>query len=88
MPEVLEIEQVETKESQKINRKWDSWTIEIPQEIVEAQGLTEGALVSLTYRNGRIETEIIIPSARTKESLKRFVKNNREFLEEMKRLGD
>ncbi len=40
MPEVLEFEQIETEEIQTIEPKWDSWTVEIPQAIVEAQGLT------------------------------------------------
>ena len=88
MPEVLEIEQGEIDTSQEIKPKWDSWVIEMPKEIIEAQGLAAGTLVSLTYRNGKVESEIIVRSRRTKESVKRFVENNKEFLEEMKRLGD
>ena len=88
MPEVLEIEQIETEETEFVKPKWDSWTVEIPQAIIEAQGLAEGSLVSLTYSKGKIEGEIIIPSLKLKDISKRILKKNREVYEELKRLGD
>jgi hypothetical protein len=88
MPEVLEIEQVETEEIEEGKPKWDSWVVEVPKEIVEAQGLNEGALVSLTYRNGQVEAEIINPSSELKEISQRILEENRELYEELKRLGD
>lgn len=88
MPEVLEIEEVGTEETQIVKPKWDSWVVEIPQEIVDAQGLTEGSLVVLTCRNGKIETEITILSPKSKEISKRLLKKNRDAYEELKRLGD
>ena len=88
MPEVLEIEQIETTETESVKPEWDSWTIEIPQEIIEAQGLPEGSLVTLTYREGTIESEMIIPSYKLKEISQRILEKNREVYEELKRLGD
>jgi hypothetical protein len=88
MPEVLEIEQAEAEETKEIKQKWDSWVVEIPKEIIEAQGLNEGALVSLTCRNGRVEGEIINPSPELKEISRRLLEENRELYEELKRLGD
>jgi hypothetical protein len=88
MPEVLEIEQLETKETEIVKPKWDSWTIEIPQEIIEAQGLAEGSLATFTIKDGQIEGQIITRSSKLKEISKQILEENREVYEELKRLGD
>jgi hypothetical protein len=88
MPEVLEIEQAETSESENAEPKWDSWTVEVPPEIVKAQGLAEGALATFTIRDGQIEGQIITPSEKLKEISKRILEESREVYEELKRLGD
>ena len=89
MPEVLEIEQIEVEKTvETIEPNWNSWTIAIPQEIIEAQGLTEGSLVNLIYEDGEIKSQLIVPSAKMKEISKRILEKNREAFEELKRLGD
>lgn len=89
MPEVLEIEQAETAETETVRPKWDSWTVEIPPEIIEAQGLTEGSLATFTVKDGKIEGEIILPlSGKLREISERILEKNREVYEELKRLGD
>jgi hypothetical protein len=88
MPEVLEIEQIETEETQTAAPKWDSWAVEIPKEIIEAQNLAEGALAILTVRNGKIEGEISSLSPKSKEISERILEKRREVYEELKRLGD
>jgi hypothetical protein len=88
MPEVLEIEQLETEETEIVKPKWDSWTIEIPQEIIEAQGLAEGSLATFTIKDGQIEGQIITRSSKLKEISKQILEENREVYEELKRLGD
>jgi hypothetical protein len=88
MPEVLEVEQIQTEETQAIKPKWDSWVVEIPKEIIEAQGLAEGSLAVLTYCDGKIEGEIPSHSPRLKEISKRILEKNREVYEELKRIGD
>lgn len=89
MPEVLEIEQVEVEETAEIiEPNWNSWTIVIPQEIIQAQGLTEGSLVNLFYEDGEIKSQLIVPSVKLNEISKRILEKNREAFEELKRLGD
>jgi hypothetical protein len=89
MPEVLEIEQVRTEEIENAKPKWDSWTVEIPQEIIEAQGLAEGSLAHFTVKNGKIEGEIIPPlSGKLKEVAEKILKKRRRLYEELKRIGD
>lgn len=88
MPEVVEIEQTNVDDVMKIEPKWNSWTIEVPAEIVAAQGLTEGTIVTLTIRNGEVDATIVQPTPDIKQFVERFAEENKEFLEEMKRLGD
>lgn len=88
MPEVLEIEQNEVEENQINQPKWDSWTVEIPPEIIEAQGLAEGSLATFTINDGEIEGTIITPSPKSKESAKRFIEKYRDFMIEATKNGD
>ncbi len=89
MPEVLEIEQVEIEQTTQITKpKWDSWVMELPEDIAEAQNLPKGTLATMTYRNGKIEGEIIVSSPKIEEFVERLIKKDKEFFEEMKRLGD
>jgi len=88
MPEVLEIEQVEIEKIEQVTPSWDSWVVEVPKEIIEAQNLNVDALISPTFRNGKIEAEIINPSPELKEISRQILEENRELYEELKRLGD
>ena len=88
MPEILEIEQIETEETQTAEPKWDSWAVEIPPAIIEAQGLAKGSLAVLTVRDGKIEGEITFSSPELTTISKRILEKRREAYEELKRLGD
>lgn len=88
MPEVLEIEQTETGEIHTADPKWDSWVVEIPKEIIEAQDLAEGSLAVLTIKDGKIEGEITSLSPKLKEISKRILEKRRKVHEKLKRLGD
>lgn len=88
MPEILEIEQVMEERTESNERNLDSWTVEIPKEIITAQGLLDGTLVTLTYKSGKVEVELIEPSAKLREISNQIIKQRREAYEEMKRIGD
>ena len=89
MPEVLEIEQVETEETQTPAPKWDSWVIEIPPQIIEAQGLDDDSLVTLTIKDGKVEAEILPPLSDELKTLgQKILKKRRKVFEELKRIGD
>ena len=88
MPEVLEIEEIKTEETKITKPNWDSWTVKIPPEIIEAQGLAEDSLAVLTVNKGKIEGEIATLLPQLKEISKRILEKNREVYEELKRLGD
>lgn len=89
MPEVLEITQTETEENQIVQPKWDSWVVDIPQKIIEAQGLAEDSMVVLTVKDRKIEAEILEPlSDELKSMAEKILKKRRKVFEELKRLGD
>lgn len=65
------------------------WVIEMTPEMARAAGVVEGSYVVLYVKEGSIMAEILPPaSEEIKESTRRFVERNADFLEEMKRLGD
>ena len=89
MPEVLEIEQIETEETQTVKPKWDSWVIEIPKEIIEAQGLADDSIVVLTVKDEKVKAEILLPlSEKLKSISEKILKKRRKVYEELKRIGD
>lgn len=83
------IETLEKKDQLKtVKREKDTWILELPVEICQKEGFADGTLVSLTFKNGAIQSSYIRPSAETESFLDRVVKEEKEYFEEMKRLGD
>ncbi len=66
----------------------DTWILELPPETCESEGFPNGTLVSMTIRDGGIQTVIIEPSKEINDFVERVVTEEREYFEEMKRLGD
>jgi hypothetical protein len=83
---VLEIEK--TKESKTIKTEKDTWILELPAEVCQREGFAEGTMVSLTIRDGGIKTSIIRPSVEIENFVSRIIEEEKEFFEEMKRIGD
>jgi antitoxin component of MazEF toxin-antitoxin module len=89
MPEVLEIEQVETEKQNLKDSKIASWLVEIPRNVIEELSLPEGSQVALTIKNDRVSGTVLPPLPnRMKEIGQRVLEKNREVYEELKRLGD
>ena len=66
----------------------DTWVLEVPAEICRREGFAEGTLVSLTFKDGAIQSSYIRPSPETESFLDRVVEEEKEYFEEMKRIGD
>lgn len=77
-----------TDELRTVKLEKDTWILELPAEICSREGFAEGTMISLTIKNGGILTSIVKPSADVEESVRKFVDEQREFFEEMKRIGD
>ncbi len=66
MFEVLELEKT-------VNTEKDTWILKLPKEVCDREGFAEGTLVSLTIRNGAIQSSYIKPSAETESFLDRII---------------
>lgn len=89
MPEVLEFEEIKTIESQKAEPKWDSWVINVPSEIIQAQGLADDAMIVLTIKNGNVEAEILpeLPDD-LKAISNKILKKRSNLYDKLKQIGD
>ena len=89
MPEVLEIEQVETEKQNREDSKIASWLVEIPANVIEVLGLAKGSRVALTIKNSEVSGTVLPPmSDEMKKISQQIFEENREVYEELKRLGD
>ncbi len=77
-----------TNELKTIRQEKDTWVLEVPAEICQREGFAEGTLVSLTFKDGAIQSSYIRPSPATESFLDRVVEEEKEYFEEMKRIGD
>lgn len=67
---------------------YDSCVVELPKEFALANGLPEKCFVSLTLRNGCIESEIIEYNCRDEAEVTEFLLAFPNLNAELKRLGD
>ncbi len=87
MTGILRLERAKA-DNPKISPERDTWILELPPETCESEGFPVGTLVSLTIKDGGIQTSIIEPSAEIDDFVNMVVGEEREFFEEIKRLGD
>lgn len=89
MSEILELEKIETeKNGQLDNPEKDTWIMKLPKEVCHREGLAEGTLVSLTIRDGGIQSSFIRPKLELAAISKRLKAKNKKLYEELKRIGD
>lgn len=77
-----------TDELKIVRQEKDTWILELPSEVCRREGFAEGTLVSLTFKNGGIKGSYIKPSIETESFLDRVVEEEKNYFEEMKRIGD
>ena len=86
MHDVLELKSTAAENSE---RQKDTWILRLPDEVCRREGLAEGPLISLTIRNGEIQTTIIRPPALELQQIgQKLLEKNKELYAELKRLGD
>ena len=82
MVEVLELEKT-------ANAEKDTWILRLPDEVCNREGIAEGTMISLTYRNNGIQTSIIRPPSKDLQGLAdKILEEDRELFEELKKIGD
>lgn len=77
-----------TDKLKMVKQEKDTWILELPAEVYEREGFAEGTLVSLTFKDNSIQSSYIRPSAETESFLDRVIEEEKEYFEEMKRIGD
>ncbi len=77
---------IETSEN-KSTGKFDSCIIEVPREFALANGFPERCFVSLTLRNGKLESEIIEYSNQDEKDVEEFLNDYLHLIEELKKVG-
>ncbi len=72
----------------RTSKNFDSCVVEVPKEFALANGFPEKCFVSLTLRNGKLESEIIEYSDRDEQEVEEFIKDFPTLNEELKQVGD
>lgn len=71
----------------RTSKNFDSCVVEVPKEFALANGFPEKCFVSLTLRNGKLESEIIEYSDQDEQEVEEFIKDFPTLNEELKRIG-
>jgi hypothetical protein len=72
----------------KTSKNYDSCIVEIPKEFALANGFPEKCFVSLTMRNGKLNSEIVEYNEQDEKDVDEFINDFPTFNEELKQLGD
>ncbi len=73
---------------QKSTKSFDSCVVEVPREFALANGFPEKCFVSLTLRNGKLESEIVEYSDQDEKDVEEFLNEHPHLNEELKQIGD
>lgn len=71
----------------KTVEKFDSCVIELPKEFALANGFPEKCFVSLTMRDGKLNSEIIEYTDQDERDVEDFINEFPDLSEELKRIG-
>lgn len=72
----------------KVPKNFDSCIVEVPKEFAIANGFPEKCFVSLTLRDGKLESEIVEYSDQDEQEVEEFINKFPTLDEELKRVGD
>ncbi len=69
-------------------KNFDSCVVEVPKEFALANGFPEKCFVSLTLRNGKLESEIVEYTDQDEKEVADFIDAFPGLNEELKQVGD
>jgi hypothetical protein len=72
----------------KSTGSFDSCVVEVPREFALANGFPEKCFVSLTLRNGKLESEIVEYSDQDEKDVEEFLNAYPHLNEELKQIDD
>lgn len=74
--------------SNRISKNFDSCVVELPKEFALANGFPEKCFVSLTMRDGKLNSEIIEYFDQDEKEVEEFINDFPNLSEELKQVGD
>lgn len=77
-----------TSELKTVSVQKDTWILEVPPEVCQSEGFAKGTLISLTLKNDSISGVYLKPNQEIDDFVGKVVEEEREYFEEIKRLGD
>lgn len=77
-----------TNELKTVSVEKDTWILEVPPEVCRKEGFADGTLVSLTLKNDSISGVYLKPKKEIDDFVDQVIEDEREYFEEMKRIGD
>ena len=72
----------------KSTKSFDSCVVEVPREFALANGFPEKCFVSLTLRNGKLESEIVEYFDQDEKDIEEFLNDYPHLNEELKQIDD
>lgn len=72
----------------KTTKTFDSCIVEVPKEFALANGFPEKCFVSLTLRNGKLESKIIEYNDQDEKEVEEFINNYPNLDKELRKIGD
>jgi hypothetical protein len=78
----------EPNELKTLTVEKDTWILEVPPEVCKKEGFADGTLISLTPKNDSISGVYLKPSKEIEDFVSNVVDEEREYFEEIKRIGD
>ena len=77
MPEVLDLEKIETEKNRELGKPIkDTWILKLPDDVCDREGLAKGTMISLTIKDHGIQTSFIKPNPKLKKISDRLKKEN------------
>lgn len=83
------MEAVKTEDQQNGKSVKDTWLLRLSKDICDKEGFAAGTLVSLTIKDGGIQSTLIRPpSDNLREFSHRILDEDRKFYQRLKEIGD
>ncbi len=62
-----------TKELKTVSLEKDTWMLALPAALCRREGLAEGTVACLTFKNGAVQTSLIAPSEEVEDWVRQVV---------------
>jgi hypothetical protein len=86
---VLDLEAIKIDETSNGKRVKDTWLLRLPKDICDKEGFADGTLVSLTIKDGGIQSTCIRPPRESLQEISRnILEKDRELHRRLKEIGD